>query len=471
MLNRSLFTSVLFFFGIATFGFSAPLAILQENCVNCHSPSKRKGGLLIDSRESLISGGESGESIIPGEAKSSYLIETLFADADPHMPPKSQLKPKEIAELEKWINQGAKWDDKLWKKLTRPERAELTLSAFPELYKPVLAIALSPDGKSLAAGRGNGIDLYQITETKDKKKPVTLTFKNTLTRHSDQVQAVAFSPDGKTLVSGGFQKLIIQNHTGEGKPTVIEKPFYGRLTALAFSPDGKTLLIADSLPSQIAHLHVFDPIKNKVIKTIESAHNDSIYDLTFHPDGKLVASASADKMAIIRETKNYKITTKLEGHTGYVLSVAFAPDTSFIATAGDDEAIKIWETKTGTQTTSFTSKNSGPVGGLFWTLDPDNVAKKKKDKKVNTDRIVSINDSGRPGTFTELKTHEGGERSTGAKERRHDRVDSPLTAMAYDAKKLLLFAGSEDGRLFIWDKMGKKFLEVNEPVKLAKISK
>ena len=69
------------------------------------------------------------------------------------------------------------------------------------------------------------------------------------------------------------------------------------------------------------------------------------------------------------------------------------------------------------------------------------------------------------GTFTELNEHEGAQRSTGAKERRHDGVSVALTSMAYDENRLILYAGSEDGRIFAWDKLGKKFAELGEPLK------
>ena len=48
-----------------------PLAILRKECVSCHTESKRKGGFLIDSRESLLEGGDTGPAIVPGKAGES----------------------------------------------------------------------------------------------------------------------------------------------------------------------------------------------------------------------------------------------------------------------------------------------------------------------------------------------------------------------------------------------------------------
>ena len=327
---------------------------------------------------------------------------------------------------------------------------------------------LSPDGKTLAVGRGGQIDLYQIVLPEaEKKGNPQLEFTRTLGSLSDLVQSIAFSPDGKHLVSGGFRTLTWHDLAANKKSEMTD-PFLGRLTAIAFSPDGKTLVAADSMPTQTAQFHVIDPATRKLRKTIENAHDDSIYDLAFSRDGKQLASASADKLALIRDTSSFKITTALEGHTSYVLGVDFGPEGKRIASAGDDEIVKVWNTKSGERILSFATKNCGPVGAVAWTIDPDNAKKKadEKDKKkaaeINIDRIVAINDLGQPGTFTNLNEHEGAQRSTGAKERRHDGVDVALTAMAYHEKELLLFAGAEDGRIFVWNKLGKRIQELGK---------
>jgi mono/diheme cytochrome c family protein len=109
-----------------------PLVIFNRECVSCHSESKQKGGLLIDSRESLIKGGDTDAAIIPGKASESYLVETLFPDAYSHMPPKEQLDPREIAAIEKWIDEGAKWDAEKWVSLQLPEKREVKLTSLPE---------------------------------------------------------------------------------------------------------------------------------------------------------------------------------------------------------------------------------------------------------------------------------------------------------------------------------------------------
>src|SRR5258708_7161428 len=60
--------------------------VLVERCYKCHSASaeKVKGGLLLDSREGMLKGGESGKpAIVTGDAERSRLIEAIrYANDD-----------------------------------------------------------------------------------------------------------------------------------------------------------------------------------------------------------------------------------------------------------------------------------------------------------------------------------------------------------------------------------------------------
>ncbi|MBT6958191.1 MAG: hypothetical protein HN996_07210, partial [Opitutae bacterium] len=72
-------------------GASEPLVTIRDNCLRCHSPEKRKGGLVLATRQAILKGGESGEAINLKEPDKSLLLQVLQKDADPHMPPKKQL--------------------------------------------------------------------------------------------------------------------------------------------------------------------------------------------------------------------------------------------------------------------------------------------------------------------------------------------------------------------------------------------
>ena len=86
--------------------------VLVSRCYECHSSAskKLKGGLLLDSREGLLKGGDSGPALVVGDAAKSLLIKAVQqTDPDLQMPPKPQekLSAAQIADLEAWIKMGA----------------------------------------------------------------------------------------------------------------------------------------------------------------------------------------------------------------------------------------------------------------------------------------------------------------------------------------------------------------------------
>jgi mono/diheme cytochrome c family protein len=86
--------------------------IFESSCIKCHGRGKDKGGLRLDTRETLLKGGDSGATIVLGKSAESYLVELVQGfDPDNSMPKKgSKLTPEQIGVLRAWIDQGAKWD-------------------------------------------------------------------------------------------------------------------------------------------------------------------------------------------------------------------------------------------------------------------------------------------------------------------------------------------------------------------------
>ena len=85
--------------------------LLVSNCYNCHSANTNaKGGLRVDDRNGLVSGGGRGAAVIPGDPGSSLLIDAIkYTDGKLKMPPEKKLADEEIAILEQWVKDGAAW--------------------------------------------------------------------------------------------------------------------------------------------------------------------------------------------------------------------------------------------------------------------------------------------------------------------------------------------------------------------------
>jgi len=85
--------------------------VLIEHCYSCHSAAavknkKLKGGLLLDTRQGLHKGGDSGSPIIPGKPQDSLLIQALKHDGL-KMPPKGKLSEAIISDFVAWVQMGA----------------------------------------------------------------------------------------------------------------------------------------------------------------------------------------------------------------------------------------------------------------------------------------------------------------------------------------------------------------------------
>lgn len=83
--------------------------LLATHCYECHSADAKKlgGGLLLDSRDGVKRGGESGAVVESGKPERSLLIKALRYDADAvQMPPKGKLPAAAIADFEEWVRLG-----------------------------------------------------------------------------------------------------------------------------------------------------------------------------------------------------------------------------------------------------------------------------------------------------------------------------------------------------------------------------
>jgi hypothetical protein len=80
--------------------------VLQNNCALCHDSSKHTSGFSVESRESILAGGNRGPAAEPGKPEASRLIQAVRFNSELKMPPTGKLADKEIAVLERWVALG-----------------------------------------------------------------------------------------------------------------------------------------------------------------------------------------------------------------------------------------------------------------------------------------------------------------------------------------------------------------------------
>ncbi len=116
--------------------------ILEASCIRCHGRGREEGGFRIDTRQTLVSGGELGRAVAPGRSGESDLIDRVRgSDPDEVMPRKgSRLTPAQIGVLAAWIDEGLPWPAGF--AFTRPEPNNLAtrrplVPAGPGAAKPI----------------------------------------------------------------------------------------------------------------------------------------------------------------------------------------------------------------------------------------------------------------------------------------------------------------------------------------------
>jgi hypothetical protein len=103
---------------------SKVLPILESRCFECHGDADVEAELHLTSRKGILTGGESGAAMVPGDPDRSLIIQAMRYESF-QMPPRNKMPDEEIAIIAKWIQDGAEWPEEM------ESKAEVTKSEFP----------------------------------------------------------------------------------------------------------------------------------------------------------------------------------------------------------------------------------------------------------------------------------------------------------------------------------------------------
>jgi WD40 repeat protein len=299
---------------------------LSDNCVSCHSKSTRKGGLNLESPETILKGGDSGPSVVPGKPLDSLLLKaSTHEDPDSAMPPRDNkvkaknLTPAQIGALQRWIELGAKTG--------RARVQELKWRPLPSQLRSILAVASSPDGELAACSRGSEVSVYHTATS-------ALLFQTQA--HQDQVQALAFSPDGRTLLSGGFRQIKVWQRE-QARPTRGAQQPAGMH---AFSPDGRWMAVGDGVSLKVREWGKPDaPLQET---GVQGAFRS------------LVWNADASVLAALGDQKRLTVWSRVEGRVVCAVdlplegkALAWRADGKALYSSGGEAVVREWDAVSG----------------------------------------------------------------------------------------------------------------------------
>jgi WD40 repeat protein len=195
----------------------------------------------------------------------------------------------------------------------------------------VLSLAVSSDGKLIATGyRKTGVRLWNASDG-----AVVQSFP-----FAGPAQALALAPDGKTLAVGGMDTIALFE-TATAKPLrQLEK---GQPVAcLVFSPDGS--LLASAMVDSTIRLWDLRPgiEQGKELRVLEG-HTSAVYSLAFAPDGRTLVSGSHDRTVRSWETASGNQIHAWSGHLGPVTAVGVIPGGRGVASGSADTTVLLWD--------------------------------------------------------------------------------------------------------------------------------
>ena len=161
--------------------------------------------------------------------------------------------------------------------------------------------------------------------------------------------------------------------TGNSAPhiTTIATIYSEHASIVAFSPDGKILAYSNDNT-----VDLWDVAMQQIVGTLEG-HTESIWSLSFSPDGTLLASGSDDGTVKLWDVAPTENIATFVGHRDAITSVSFSPNGTLLASGAWDGIVKVWDVATQQNIATLVAFDHTLLTGLFsgWftpvTFSPD----------------------------------------------------------------------------------------------------
>lgn len=369
--------------------------VFQQHCQGCHQPARDMGGYVMTTHALLLKAGDSAKApVVAGQPDKSELIAQLLPRGGKKAAmPKNRdpLPAADVALLRRWVAEGAKDD--------------------------------TPKA---------------VLDTIDEKNPPKY-------RLLPVVTSIDYSPDGQLLAVAGFHEVLLHKADGSGLVARLVG-LSERIQSVAFSPDGKQLAAAGGSPARFGELQVWDVEKKKLKYSVSTTY-DTLYGVSWSPDGKHIAFGCGDNTLRAIEAETGKQELFQGAHADWVLGTVFSRDSEHVVSISRDMSMKLTVVKTQRFVDNVTSITPGALKGGLLAVDRRPLAKQTKVKGVDTQEKVydELVVGGSDGTPRLYKMHRVVQRVIGDdanKIRAYEKMPGRVFALRFNKDGSFFAAGS-----------------------------
>ncbi|RMY47849.1 hypothetical protein D0865_08434 [Hortaea werneckii] len=235
-----------------------------------------------------------------------------------------------------------------------------------------------------------------------------------------QSPAADQEPDGAPVKRQKIERPRRLNYV----PYMTLKGHKRGVAQVKFSPDGKWIASC----SADASIKIWDSQTGALIHTLEG-HLAGISTIAWSPDSKVVASGSDDKMIRLWDVTTGKcMPSPLVGHHNYVYSLAFSPKGNMLVSGSYDEAVFLWDVRTARLMRSLPA-HSDPVSGVDFVRDGTLIA------SCASDGLIRIWDTS-TGQCLKTLVHED---------------NAPVTSVRFSPNGKYVLASTLDSCVRLWN--------------------
>lgn len=239
----------------------------------------------------------------------------------------------------------------------------------------VWGLDFSSDGRLLASGSGDGsVRVHDVESGAVVARP---------TGHGGAVSVVRFA--GTQLVSGGDDGAVrAWGSSGEA----VGDPLGGHaggVTDMVLGPEG-TLAVAD----RQGRLRLWDLDARALRGGEVTADDNTVWGLAWSPDGRFMATASADEVVTVWDAARRAPLADLTPHPGGATGAAFLGDGATLVTTARDGAVRLWDVPAGRPIGAPLVAHGGPVWRVVAHPDKARFVTSSEDGTVRVWDVLDV---------------------------------------------------------------------------------